>query len=76
MKLQRTGLFILAAGAAAMLFASAIDVDPFVAMALEPPHARPQDNAAAPSAYPVSYNYPGNTPTNATWASLFSASWR
>jgi len=76
MKLQRSGLFILAAGAAAMLAASAIDVDPFAAMALEPPHAQPQDHAAAPPAYSVPYNYPGNTPVNATWGSLFSASWR
>ena len=63
MNLQRTGLFILAAAAAALLAASTLD-------------AVPQDNAAASPAYPVPYNHPANTPADATWGSLFSAHWR
>jgi hypothetical protein len=64
MNLQRTGLFILAAvAAAAMLAASTID-------------AVPQHNAAAPPVHPLPYHHPANTPTDATWDNVFSANWR
>ena len=64
MNLQRTGLFVLAAAAAAaVLAASAIDV-------------APPDHAASPPANPLPYHHPANTPTDATWDSVFSANWR
>ena len=64
MNLLRTGLFILAAASAvAMLAASTID-------------AMPEDHAGAHRAPPAPYNHPANTPTDATWDSVFSAHWR
>ncbi|WP_141508565.1 hypothetical protein [Ramlibacter sp. WS9] len=61
---RRTGAFILAAAAAATL-AAASTID-----------AEPQGHAAAPAAHAVPYNHPVNTPTDATWGSVFSANWR
>lgn len=76
MNLQKTGLFILAAIAAAMLAASAIDAEPSAAMALTPTHERPQGSPAAHPASTAPYNNLANTPAGATWGSIFSANWR
>lgn len=76
MSLQRTGLFILAAAAAAMLAASTIDPAPLTATAFASLYERLRDNAAAPLASPAQYNHPANTPPDATWSGVFSANWR
>ena len=77
MNLQRTGLFILAAAAAAMPAASTIDGVPLAAVHFASAQEPAQGTTGATPASAVQYsNHPANTPADATWGSLFSANWR
>jgi hypothetical protein len=76
MKTRRTGIFILAAAAAAMLAVSTIDAEALASMILAPTHEPVQGNPTAHHGSPAPFNYPAHAPANATWGSLFSTHWR